>query len=97
MRLGTATLRLPHRGLGPGGALIAIRPASILLSSAPDAGALSGRVRKASYLGSHIEYELGTEVGELFAIDPDATRLLPPDTEVGIRFADRGVTLIPGS
>ena len=36
VRLGTATLRLPHRGLGPGSALIAIRPASILLSA--DAG-----------------------------------------------------------
>ena len=31
------------------------------------------------------------------AIDPDATRLLPPDTEVGIRFTERGVVLIPGS
>ena len=97
VRLGHATLRLPHRGLRPGAALAAIRPASILLSARPGEGDLPGRVLKASYLGSHLEYELGTEVGELFAIDPDATRLLPPDTAVGIRFAERGVVLIPGS
>jgi iron(III) transport system ATP-binding protein len=96
VRLGAATLRLPHRGLSPGPALVAIRPASILLSAAPVGSGIAGRVLKASYLGSHIEYEVGTEVGELFAVDADSTRLLPPDTEVGIRFADRGVTLIPG-
>jgi len=96
VRLGAATLRLPHRGLSPGPALVAIRPASILLSTAPVGSGIAGRVLKASYLGSHIEYEVGTEVGELFAVDADSTRLLPPDTEVGIRFADRGVTLIPG-
>ena len=38
--------------------------------------AARGEVLKASYLGSHIEYELGTPVGELFAIDADATRML---------------------
>ena len=97
VRLGHATLRLPHRGLQPGAALVAIRPASIQLSAAPAPGRVAGRVLKASYLGSHVEYELGTEVGELFAVDPDATRLLAPETEVGIGFADRGVTLIPGS
>ena len=97
VRLGHATLRLPRRGLQPGAALVAIRPASIQLSAAPAPGRVAGRVLKASYLGSHVEYELGTEVGELFAVDPDATRLLAPETEVGIGFADRGVTLIPGS
>ncbi|MFO1049163.1 MAG: ABC transporter ATP-binding protein [Geminicoccaceae bacterium] len=97
VRLGPATLRLPQRGLRPGKVLVAIRPGSILLSARPGDGDLPGRVLKASYLGSHLEYELGTAVGELFAIDPDARHLLPPDTEVGIRFAERGVVLIPGS
>ena len=80
VRLGTATLRLPHRGLGPGQRLdrdqAGVDPAVGQPGRrAPGAGA------KTSYLGSHIEYELGTPVGELFAIDADATRLLAPDTE----------------
>ena len=65
---------------------------------APAGGVLEGEVLKASYLGSHIEYELGTPVGELFAIDAHASAAAGArDTEVGIRFADRGVTLIPGA
>ncbi len=35
-------------------------------------------------------------MGELFVIDGHASRMLEPATHVGIRFADRGVTLIPG-
>ena len=96
VRLGRAQLRLPGRGLPRGPALLAVRPASIRLVDDAAAGVLPGQVLKASYLGSHIEYELGTEVGELFAIDADATAMLAPGRAVGIRFGERGITLIPG-
>jgi iron(III) transport system ATP-binding protein len=95
VRLGTATVRLARRGLAPGPALLAIRPAAVLLA-ANLGGVLEGEVLKASYLGSHAEYEVETPVGELFVIDSRAGRMLAPATRVGVGFADRGVTLIPG-
>ena len=76
VRLGTATIRLARRGLAPGPALLAIRPAALLLSASPADGVLEGEVLKASYLGSHVEYEVGTPVGELFVIDGHASRML---------------------
>ena len=96
VRLGTATIRLARRNLAPGAALLAIRPASLLLSASAADGVLEGEVLKASYLGSHVEYEVATPIGELFAIDENASRMLPLATRVGIGFAARGVTLIPG-
>ena len=96
VRLGTASVRLARRGLAPGAALLAIRPAAVLLSASPADGVLEGEVLKASYLGSHVEYEVDTPMGELFVIDGHASRMLEPATHVGIRFADRGVALIPG-
>ena len=44
----------------------------------PADGVLEGEVLKASYLGSHVEYEVGTPVGELFVIDGHASRMLAP-------------------
>jgi iron(III) transport system ATP-binding protein len=96
VRLGTVSIRLARRNLAPGSALLAIRPAALLLSESPADGVLEGEVLKASYLGSHVEYEVATPVGDLFAIDENAGRMLTPAMRIGIRFADRGVTLIPG-
>ena len=96
VRLGAVTVRLPRRGLTCGPALLAIRPAALVLSASAAADVLKGEVLKASYLGSHVEYEVGTPVGELFVIDGHASAMLAPATRVGIRFAARGVTLVPG-
>jgi iron(III) transport system ATP-binding protein len=97
VRLDRAMLRLAARGLPVGPALVAIRPEAILLAPGADDGELVGEVLKASYLGSHAEYDVDTPVGQLFVVDGRATSVLPPATQVGIRFAERGVTLIPGS
>jgi iron(III) transport system ATP-binding protein len=96
VRFGAATIRLARRELAPGPALLAIRPAALLLTADPGGGVIDGEVLKASYLGGHVEYEVATPVGELFAVDGDTSRMLATATRVGIRFADRGVSLIPG-
>ena len=67
-RLGPLTLELPHRGIAAGAALLAIRPHAIGLHEHPAADRLAVEIRKATYLGSHIEYTLTSAVGELFAI-----------------------------
>ena len=76
---GVELLPLPP-GAAPGPVKIAIRPESLVLSPAPPAGpALEGRIAKAAYLGTHMEYTVSTPVGDLFVVDrtvmrPDARR-----------------------
>jgi iron(III) transport system ATP-binding protein len=71
VRLGTLTFDLPARRLDKGGALIVIRPGAVSLSEQPRQGrSLPAEIRKATYLGSHWEYTLSTDVAELFIIQP---------------------------
>ena len=94
VRLGPIVQRLPHRGLPPGPALLALRPEAILLSTAPGVDGLSGEVMKASYLGSHLEYRVRSPIGDLFVVDKAVDRTLPPQAPVGISLAAHGVTLL---
>jgi iron(III) transport system ATP-binding protein len=92
VRAGPLKLALPHRGLPPGPAHLAIRPESIRLGEGD--GALRASVVKASYLGSHIEYRLASPVGELFVVDERIDAVRGTDSEVAVAFADHGVTLV---
>jgi iron(III) transport system ATP-binding protein len=90
------TLDLPHNGATDGPIELAIRPEALRLTPGPaGADAIAGEVAKAAYLGARIEYTLATPVGELFAIERDVAAPLAPGTAVAIRFAARGVTVIP--
>ncbi len=93
--IGPAALSLPARGLGPGPARVAIRPESLLLGPAGEAGALPGTIRKCAYLGNHLDILVETEVGELFVVQYGARDLLEPGSPVAVSFATSGVTLIP--
>ncbi len=92
--IGEARRRLPHRGLAPGPAHLAIRPEGIVLTADPAASIMAGRVRRASYLGSHVEYDIETPLGELFVTDADVDRIHPVGSEVGLGFGTHGVTLV---
>ena len=97
VRLGSSELALPHRGAKPGPGKVAIRPESVLLSQARAAapGTFPGIVAKAAYLGTHMEYTVKSELGDLFVVDRDVTRPLAVATGVALRLADHGVTVIP--
>lgn len=88
-------LNLPARGLQPGSALLAIRPRAIQLHAGTIQGAAEVTINKAAYLGSHMEYQLNTPLGQLFAIDPHVDRPLAPGARAWMELAARGVTLVP--
>jgi iron(III) transport system ATP-binding protein len=94
--VGGAELRLPHRDLRPGPVELAMRPESILLAVEPDADAIAGTITKTIYLGSRVEYLVDTPLGELFVVDGRVDKPIPAKTEVSIRLAGHGVTLVPG-
>jgi iron(III) transport system ATP-binding protein len=98
VRIGPVERLLPHRGQAPGPVKVAVRPEAVLLASAPPPGpALEGRIAKAAYLGTHMEYTVSTAVGELFVVDRAVTRPVAVGTAVWVGLADHGVTLVPGS
>ncbi|MCZ8043630.1 MAG: ABC transporter ATP-binding protein [Beijerinckiaceae bacterium] len=93
--IGSATVSLPARDLGPGPAKIAIRPESLLLSETSGPDSLSGTIRKCAYLGNHLDIMVETEVGELFVVQYGHHDMWKPGTPVNLAFAGSGVTLIP--
>jgi iron(III) transport system ATP-binding protein len=98
VRLGPMVLTLPHRGAVEGAAELSIRPQSLLLapSVATDA-ALPGRISKASYLGSHMEYWVVADglARELFVIAPDVSTPFVPGAQVAITLTPSGVAVVP--
>jgi len=94
VRLGGVELRLPHRGIAPGSGTLAIRPHAIRLDPHSGPGRIAAEVRKATYLGSHVEYTIATPIGELFAIDGATERAVQPGASVHVAFATRGLALV---
>jgi iron(III) transport system ATP-binding protein len=95
VRIGALEVMLEHRGARPGPARVAIRPESIVLKSNARSP-LRGTVRKAAYLGTHMEYTVEAPVGQLFVVDRDVSRPIAAGTEVSIELSDHGVALVPG-
>jgi iron(III) transport system ATP-binding protein len=89
--VGKITLRLRRRGVGAGPAKIAVRPESLLFRAD---GGLAGTIAKAAYLGTHMEYTVRTEHGDLFVIERATPTLRAVGTSVSLAFAERGVTLV---
>jgi len=94
VRLGGTERRLPHRDLPVGEANLAIRPEAIRLNTEPSATAIAGSVRKAVYLGSHIEYAVDTDIGELFVSDSRDGQAITAGSSVSVTLAERGVVLV---
>lgn len=92
--IGNVQLTLPARGLERGPARVAIRPQAIALAVQDPGEGLRGVVRKATYLGSHIEYSVETPIGELFVIDGGVAQSIPRESDVSVRLSQQGVTLI---
>jgi len=93
IRVGALEHRIPARGARPGPARLAVRPNAITLDPAAEAP-LSGTITHSAYLGDHVEYEVKTEAGTLFVVDPAVERSLETSSSVAVGFRDRGIALI---
>jgi iron(III) transport system ATP-binding protein len=92
--VGNARRRLPSRGLGRGPAHLALRPEGLVVRASPGDGAIGGRIKRASYLGSHVEYDIETPLGDLFVTDGDVDHIHAVGSEIGLDFGTHGVTLV---
>jgi iron(III) transport system ATP-binding protein len=90
--IGGLHLRVPARRATPGPAKLAVRANAIRLTSGH--GALPGRVLSAAYLGDHMEYEVETGLGRLFAIAAESDEPLPQGAAVALEFRAHGLALI---
>jgi iron(III) transport system ATP-binding protein len=96
VKIGGLNLQLPHRGASQGPVKLAARPDAIFLDEAMQAGGLSGTVRKTSYLGTQVEYDVESPIGNLFVVQYGRKEAIAPGTPVSISFAtQRGVAIIP--
>ncbi|MBM6582286.1 ABC transporter ATP-binding protein [Microvirga sp. BT689] len=96
VKIGGLNLQLPHRGSSQGPVKLAARPDAIFLDEAAQAGALTGTVRKTSYLGTQVEYDVESSIGNLFVVQYGRKEAIAPGTPVSISFAtQRGVAVIP--
>ncbi len=80
---------------GTGAVLLAIRPQAFRFGM----GTLRGRVVKAAYLGSHMEYgvQLDGLAEELFVIGADTMAPLQAGAEVAIEIDPAGVAVVPAA
>ena len=96
VRVAGIELQLTQRGLRPGPVKLSIRPESLQLRREhPQSPALSGKVTKLAYLGTHIEYNVASPSGELLIVDHSNAPPIPVGTEVWMALAEHGVTLVP--
>jgi iron(III) transport system ATP-binding protein len=96
VRLGSLDVELPRRGAARGAVKLAIRPEAITIHSQKPAGpVLSGRIKKAAYLGKHLEYSIETPVGTLFVVDHVGAKPQPVGSETWIAFSERGLIVVP--
>ena len=93
IRIGALEHRIPAKAARPGPARLAVRPNAITLDPAAEAP-LSGIITHSAYLGDHVEYEVTTEAGIFFVVDPAVERSLETTSRVAVGFRDRGIALI---
>ena len=96
--VGGVPLDLPHRGAPVGPVKLAIRPEALAIAtSAPDHRAIPAMIAKAAYLGTHMEYTVASDLGELFVVDRAVERPLASGTAIWLTPSRHGVTVVPGA
>ncbi|KZL19839.1 Spermidine/putrescine import ATP-binding protein PotA [Pseudovibrio axinellae] len=93
--IGDAKYLLRNRNHSVGKAKLAARANSIKLNKENTTG-LTGKIKSAAYLGDHFQYEVLSDLGDLFVIDNETNHQLENGTTVGIDFDVRGLALIGG-
>ena len=92
---GVLELEIEHRKVAPGPVKIAVRPESIVLARDVASSSLTGTVRKAAYLGTHMEYTVDTPIGALFVVDREVRLPLAPGSGVGVVLPAHGIAIVP--
>ena len=92
--VGPVSLRLPARGRSPGAAKLAARPGRLEIHPAGARDSIPGRLEKATYVGSHLEFVVVCEFGEVFVVSDEVDSPLATGQEIGLKFAARGPVLI---
>ena len=93
-----ADLRAPVRadGLASGPATLAVRPHRLRLTPAGE-GLLPAECLRTAYLGSRIEYVLGTPWGELLVFDGGVHAPLARGAQAGVSFEPDDAIVLPGA
>ncbi|WP_442581629.1 ABC transporter ATP-binding protein [Mesorhizobium sp. ASY16-5R] len=94
VKLGDITLTLPARGRVAGPAKLAVRPSRIVLAESGARGSLPGRISKATYVGSHMEYVIDLPTGPVFVVTPEVDQPLEAGKAVAVQFSASGPVLI---
>jgi len=93
VRLGPLAIR-PLRPLRPGPVKVAVRPEAWEIGTSGAAATLAATVAKSAYLGSTHEYTLETELGSVFVVSADLSRMLGPGERVSLSLAGHGVSVV---
>jgi len=93
---GDVRVRVDADGVAAGPATLAVRPHRLRLVAAGD-GVLAAECLRAAYLGSRIEYVLGTPWGELLVFDADVRKPIARGDRAGVAFAPNDVIVLPGT
>ena len=93
--IGEYQFKAPARGLAIGPATLAIRPNRIVISRNIKKNEIPAEIRKATYVGSHMEYTVGTENGSFFVKSGDVAQPHHSGEKVSLSFAENGPVLMP--
>ncbi len=94
VKLGGYQLDLPRRDNPDGKSLLGVRPNRIIIGKAGASNSLQGRILRSTYVGSHLELTISTDLGDLFATSDDVDAPYAPGNEVSVTFAESGPVLL---
>lgn len=80
--IGNHALGVPLARQAAGRTQLAVRPEAIRLAPPDGAAGLPGTVRRAAFVGGHMEYEIDTPAGVLFATAPSTEPAVPAGAPV---------------
>ena len=75
-------------------AKLAVRPSRLALHPAGAPNTLPGRLDKVTYVGSHLEFVISTDFGNVFVVSTDVDASFAAGEVIGLGFAAHGPVLI---
>ena len=95
-RAGDVSAPVSAEGVAAGPATLAVRPHRLHLRPIGE-GVLPAECRRVAYLGSRMEYVLGTPWGELLVFDHDVRRPIAKGERASVGFSAEEVIVLPGA